>query len=73
MPPERSDEIKKGLDILSRATERAKQLPNDFTPSTSFSANLKSSNPSIDPYHVSFSEIREFMANNASQEELSPN
>lgn len=71
--PERSDEIKKGLDFFSRAMEHVEQLPKDFTPSTSFSANVKSLELSGDPYNVSFSEMREFMANKALQEESSSN
>lgn len=71
--PERSDEIKKGLDLFSRAMEHVEQLPKDFTPSTSFSANVKSLELSGDPYNVSFSEMREFMANKALQEESSSN
>ena len=67
------DEIKKGLDLFSRAMEHVEQLPKDFTPSTSFSANVKSLEPSGDPYNVSSSEMREFMANKALQEESGSN
>jgi hypothetical protein len=67
--PERSDQIKKGLDIFARAVAYSEQLPQNFTPSTSFSANLKSLHPSVDPYNVYFREMREFMANKALQEE----
>lgn len=67
--PERSDEIKKGLNLFARAIEHSEQLPKIFTTSTSFSADVKSLHPSGIPYQVSFQEVREFMANKTLQEE----
>lgn len=67
--PERSDEIRTGLNIFARAIEHSEQLPKDFTPSTSFSGNVKSLHPSTDPYNVSLSEMRKFIANKNLQEE----
>lgn len=66
---ERSDEIRKGLSLFARAIEYSEQLPKDFAPSTSFSVKVKSLHPSADPYYVSFSEMREFIANKTLQEE----
>jgi hypothetical protein len=68
--PQRSDEIKKGLNIFARAIEHSEQLPKDFTLPTSFLvANVKSLHPSADPYNVSFREMREFMAKKVLEEE----
>ena len=68
IPPERSDEIKKGLNLFARAMQHIEQLPKGFTPSTSFSENLKSLSPSADPYKVTFAETRAFTRNKKLEE-----
>lgn len=65
--PERSDGIKKGLNLFARTIEHSEQLPKDFIPSTFFSTDVKSLHSSADLYNVSLSEIREFIANKNSQ------
>lgn len=65
---DRSDEIKKGLDLFARAMQHIEQLPKGFTPSTSFSEDLKSLSSSADPYRATFAEMRAFMENKKLEE-----